>query len=215
MKTQNPWMGRARGSAGNMTSSKVYDKNVMRAKAFEVNNPKTAAQTNERNFFADAQKVCQTVSEEQLRSLFGVKPKSKSRRNALLSQLLEAFSVNNGVKEFDFSKLYAIGNGQKVTTPIETIVDTSTNGGIYSISMFGSNANNNSTIILVLFDTDNNKIILANTNVPLADLEDDTLNGCLGDMPIANGYVYATIEEKGANVEERDFGTFAIKTRAV
>ena len=47
-KVQNPIIGRAKGSAGGMTFSKNYDKNVMRAKAFEVNNPNTQAQQTQR-----------------------------------------------------------------------------------------------------------------------------------------------------------------------
>lgn len=215
MKTQNPWMGRARGSAGNMTSSKVYDKNVMRAKAFEVNNPKTAAQTSERNFFAEAQKVCQTVSEEQLRSLFGVKPKSKSRRNALLSQLLEAFSINNGVKEFDFSKLYAIGNGPKVSMPIETIVDGDNQPNTtITTQVLGSNATETTNLIGVIFDTDNNEIYIFNS--PYQATGDFGLYDILEYFNFTgNGFGYVTCDTKGAYVFEQPFGSFAMKTRAV
>lgn len=215
MKTQNPWMGRARGSAGNMTSSKVYDKNVMRAKAFEVNNPKTAAQTNERNFFAEAQKVCQTVSEEQLRSLFGVKPKSKSRRNALLSQLLEAFSINNGVKEFDFSKLQAIGNGQKVTTPIVKI----TNGDFteypdVSMNDFGSKTNDNTSCILIAFDEDAERIVIVALEDKVKDLQ-SYADIIPGSYDVQNGYGYLTCATDSSDVYEKSFGTFTIKTRAI
>lgn len=115
MKTQNPWMGRARGSAGNMTSSKVYDKNVMRAKAFEVNNPNTAAQQSERNFFKQCQDAIAGVSEEQLRSLFPNMPKNKSRRNALMSQVLKQFSLINNAKQLNPSITNAFGNGKKLT----------------------------------------------------------------------------------------------------
>ena len=90
MKIQSPWMGRIKGSAGNMTGCKVYDKNVMRAKAFEVSNPNTSAQQVRREFFSTALKVSSSVSEEQLRSLFGQKPKAMSRRNALTKQLMDA-----------------------------------------------------------------------------------------------------------------------------
>ena len=90
MKIQSPWMGRIKGSAGNMTGCKVYDKNVMRAKAFEVSNPNTSAQQVRREFFSTALKVASSVSEEQLRSLFGQKPKAMSRRNALTKQLMDA-----------------------------------------------------------------------------------------------------------------------------
>lgn len=214
MKTQNPWMGRARGSAGNMTSSKVYDKNVMRAKAFEVNNPKTAAQTNERNFFAEAQSVCQTVSEEQLRSLFGVKPKSKSRRNALLSQLLEAFSINDGVKEFDFSKLNAIGNGEKVNTPIAEINRGAT---LEEFDITAQSLNvqesNNPNLIIVLFNSETNAIEIINTEIKVSD-EFTYMNMAEDYLVNKTGYFYVTCATDGSNVYEKSFGSFIIKTRA-
>lgn len=214
MKTQNPWMGRARGSAGNMTSSKVYDKNVMRAKAFEVNNPKTAAQTNERNFFADAQKVCQTVSEEQLRSLFGVKPKSKSRRNALLSQLLEAFSINNNVKEFDFSKLKAIGNGEKIE--VEILHSSSQDTDL----IWNFNSNNQGLIdmpvganyIVVIFNNTTQQIIIQNTGMYKDD--GDQVFDFSGEQPNEDIYIYPTYATSGEDVYDQSFGSFIIKTRA-
>lgn len=215
MKTQNPWMGRARGSAGNMTSSKVYDKNVMRAKAFEVNNPKTAAQTNERNFFADAQKVCQTVSEEQLRSLFGVKPKSKSRRNALLSQLLEAFSINNGVKEFDFSKLYAIGNGAKNNAPITYFHETEpTDDATIDGQMFNLPPESTANVIAILFVVTDNSIKIFNTDIIINDgrVYSDILSEYASEY---EGYMYVTCDSKGENVYNKPWGSFTLKTRAV
>lgn len=214
MKTQNPWMGRARGSAGNMTSSKVFDKNVMRAKAFEVNNPKTAAQTNERNFFAEAQKICQTVSEEQLRSLFGVKPKSKSRRNALLTQLLGMFDPATTPKAFDPEKFTSIGSGSKVNVPFidgrepkEYICDTPT------LADLGKNATVSSILYLVLFEVNAKKIIIFNTKIGLEDWS-DTLT--LEDLGIEDGYYfgYLTIAEDGSASSDRSFGSFIIKTRA-
>ena len=214
MKTQNPWMGRARGSAGNMTSSKVYDKNVMRAKAFEVNNPKTAAQTNERNFFAEAQKVCQTVSEEQLHSLFGVKPKSKSRRNALLSQLLEAYSITNGVKDFDFSKLNSIGNGQKVKTPIYRfedgiILDTTD----IPMSDFGITSAGVANILLVVFNETKSSIELINCFNTIESVI--SIDGLIEESHVGqNGYVYPTCPTNLENVYNKAFGSFTIKTRA-
>ena len=114
-KVQNPVIGRAKASAGGMTFAKNYDKNVMRAKAFEVSNPKTAAQTNQRTFFAQVAAITQSVSDAELRSLFGQKPKGMSRRNALSKQIASANSVVDGQKIVDFSLLQAIGNGEKVT----------------------------------------------------------------------------------------------------
>ena len=118
MKVQNPIIGRSRGSAGGMTFCKNFDKNVARAKAFEVSNPKTAAQQNQRGFFKQVSGIVATVSEAELRSLFGIKPKAMSRRNALSKQIAAANSTVEGVKSVDFSKLNAIGSGMKVNCPI-------------------------------------------------------------------------------------------------
>jgi hypothetical protein len=110
MKVQNPIIGRARGSAGGMTFCKNYDKNVARAKAFEVANPKTAAQTTQRNYFKELTALVATFTEEQLRFLFPNKPKAMSRRNALAKQLAEYFTLKAGVKSVDYDSIDTIGN---------------------------------------------------------------------------------------------------------
>ena len=110
MKVQNPIIGRSRGSAGGMTFCKVYDKNVARAKAFEVANPKTAAQTTQRNYFKELTALVATFTEEQLRFLFPNKPKAMSRRNALAKQLADYYTVNAGVKTVDYATIDTIGN---------------------------------------------------------------------------------------------------------
>lgn len=215
MKTQNPWMGRARGSAGNMTSSKVYDKNVMRAKAFEVNNPKTAAQTNERNFFAECQALSQTLSEEQLRTLFGVKPKSKSRRNNLLSQLLNLYVISNNSKKFEFNSNASLGNGPKVNTKVyEYRTSDETFGEDYTLEMFGANAKLESTVILVGINIDKTQLFILKTPFSI----EDFMGGVgLSDWFDVNDDLsfYPTIEVNGKTLTNETFGSFVIKTRAV
>lgn len=214
MKIQSPWMGRVRGSAGNMTGSKLYDKNVLRAKAFEVSNPNTAAQQTERNFFAQVADCCASVSEEQLRSLFGVKPKSMSRRNALTKQLSAAFTIDGTNKVLDFSKLPAIGNGEKINVPIYEYKD----GNVVeytevSLSQFGSNASIDTNVVFVIFDSDENKIIIFNSPSTLQ--ESPTPYPILyGGPQIKNGFMYPTCAADGSNVYQRGFGSFIIKTRA-
>lgn len=110
MKVQNPIIGRARGSAGGMTFCKNYDKNVARAKAFEVSNPKTQAQQTQRAFFADLTALCADFSEEQLRFLFPSKPKTMSRRNAISKQIAQSYSVDGTVKSINFSIINTLGN---------------------------------------------------------------------------------------------------------
>lgn len=110
MKIQSPWMGRIKGSAGNMTGCKVYDKNVMRAKAFEVTNPNTQAQQTQRGFFAELTATCTDFSEELLRALFPQKPKTMSRRNAISKQIAESYAINGVVKSIDYEDITTLGN---------------------------------------------------------------------------------------------------------
>ena len=215
MKVQNPIIGRSRGSAGGMTFCKNYDKNVARAKAFEVSNPKTALQTNQRTFFKEVMDITKTVSDEELRSLFGIKPKAMSRRNALSKQIAAAYNVDDGQKVVDFSKLQAIGNGEKVTTPFfvnlgfdDTVEET------YTLSMFGSNATPNSRVYAVIF-SENKGIIIIDTEMLLSELSDLTEYWEIHvteEMGLCCGYL--TIATDGST-EQRAFGTFTIKTRKV
>lgn len=110
MKIQSPWMGRIKGSAGDMTGCKVYDKNVMRAKAFEVNNPNTAAQQVQRGYFAKLTKLVAGFTPDQLRTLFPSKPKAMSRRNALSKQLAEYNVMDGTEKIIDFAEIDTLGN---------------------------------------------------------------------------------------------------------
>ena len=110
MKVQNPIIGRARGSAGGMTFCKNYDKNVARAKAFEVSNPKTQAQQTQRAFFAELTTLCSDFSDDQLRTLFPNKPKTMSRRNALSKQIGKWYQVEGTEKTIDFTQISTLGN---------------------------------------------------------------------------------------------------------
>ena len=127
-KVQNPIIGRAKGSAGGMTFSKNYDKNVMRAKAFEVNNPNTQAQQTQRGFFTELQGVVGGFTSDQLRFLFPSKPKAMSRRNALSKQIAASNTINGNTKSIDFADITTLGNaptmdfGTITTTVSETAI---------------------------------------------------------------------------------------------
>lgn len=214
MKTQNPWMGRVKGSAGNMTGCKVYDKNVLRAKAFEVSNPDTTAQQTQRNFFKEVAAIVATVSEEELRSLFGIKPKGMSRRNAFSKQVAAAYSIEGNEKSVDFSKLQAIGNGAKVTTPIcEVINGASEDQTEITPSLLGSNADASTNLILVFFNTDENAIQIFNTDMLAGSslITDDVIGAVLTNE---NGFAYVTCATDGKDVSLLPFGSFTLKTRS-
>lgn len=109
-KVQNPIIGRSRGSAGGMTFTKNYDKNIMRSKPFEVKNPRTTAQVTQRNYFAGLSTLVASFTPEQLRTLFPNMPKAMSRRNALSKQLAEDVTISGNVKSIDFAEIDTIGN---------------------------------------------------------------------------------------------------------
>ena len=121
-KVQNPIIGRAKGSAGGMTFSKNSDQNVMRAKAFEVNNPKTAAQTTQRDYFKTLVALVSTFSPEQLRTLFPNKPKKMSRRNALTRQLSEDATISGTTKSINFAGINTLGNAKTMDFGTTTAV---------------------------------------------------------------------------------------------
>ena len=168
MKFQSPWMGRVKGSAGNMTGCKVYDKNVMRAKAFEVNNPNTAAQQVQRGYFAELTKLVAGFTPDQLRTLFPSKPKAMSRRNALAKQLAEYNMMDGTEKIVDFAEIDTLGNAS--TMDFGTTTATAANSAVsvtldYAVKANTELANNyfiaalvNDTKGLVSLDTTSAKV---------------------------------------------------------
>ena len=126
MKIQSPWMGRIKGSAGQMTGCKVYDKNVLRAKAFEVSNPNTPAQQTQRKFFADLTALCSDFSDELLRTLFPQKPKTMSRRNAITKQIAMSNTMSGGAKVIDYADIDTLGNASVMDFG-ETLVNIASN----------------------------------------------------------------------------------------
>lgn len=130
MKGQFPWIGRSRGSAGGMTTAKINDKNVMRAKAFEVSNPNTQAQQTQRKFFTELTELNCTFTEEQLRTLFPNKPKTMTRRNALSKQLAKSYNVAGTTKSIDYSDIDTLGNAPTMDMGTTTCVITSNSIGV-------------------------------------------------------------------------------------
>ena len=112
MKGQFPWINRSKGSAGGMTTCKINDKNVMRAKPFEVANPKTTEQMKQRNYFAELSALVASFTPDQLRAIFPSKPKSMGRRNALSSQLSAFYSVSGNNKSVNLTDLTTFGNAK-------------------------------------------------------------------------------------------------------
>ena len=215
MKMQSPWMGRVSGSAGQMTGCKMYDSNVMRAKAFEVANPNTQAQKTQRDFFTEVSKIVAGVSEAELRSLFGQLPKKMSRRNALSKQMFSLLSENkDNIEEYE-GKNFSIGNGEKVTTNVfyfdGSEVDYEIN---WDLNQFGNAATAQTSVVYVIFNLTRKKLYIINSSTLVEDFG-DTINYypeiTTGDKVIC----YPTCAADGSSVEDKSFGTFTLKTRQV
>ena len=54
MKTQNPFIGRSKGSLANVVASTYNGQNVLKSKPLEVRNPRTAKQINVREILSQA-----------------------------------------------------------------------------------------------------------------------------------------------------------------
>ena len=128
-------MGRIKGSAGQMTGCKVYDKNVLRAKAFEVSNPNTPAQQTQRKFFAVLTALCSDFSEELLRTLFPQKPKTMSRRNAITKQIAVCNTMSGSDKVIDYAAIDTLGNASVMDFGNTTC---ELNQGVWEVGLDGS-----------------------------------------------------------------------------
>ena len=215
MKIQSPWMGRVKGSAGQMTGAKVYDKNVLRAKAFEVNNPKTTAQTTNRNFFTQVSALCADFSEEQLRALFPQKPKTMSRRNAITKQIAAYNDVDNGAKVIDFAAIDTLGNAQVMdfgTTTLTKGVSNITVALDASVKNLPQYADN--YFVVALVNETIGQIILskAEENVTTGVMTIDYPSGWLSTHQI-HPIPFITKDKKPSDPISHGSGSFIIKTR--
>ncbi|MEE1139065.1 MAG: DUF6266 family protein [Acutalibacteraceae bacterium] len=211
MKIQSPWMGRIKGSAGNMTGCKVYDKNVMRAKAFEVNNPNTAAQQVQRGYFADLTKLVAGFTPDQLRTLFPSKPKAMSRRNALSKQLAVYNTMEGSEKVIDFAEIDTLGNAPAMDFGV---TNCQFSNGIINVELDDKIKENQSLA--------NYNFIAAIVNetkeeISLSEKHGDVGNGVI-DIDIPSGWettdtIHAIPLITNETLELADFGSFIIKVR--
>lgn len=108
---QNPVIGRARKQAGGMVFSKMYDKNVMRAKPASVTPSNTTAQQGQRAFITKLTALAKGLSPDDLIRLFPNKPASRSRYSELQKQISAGRTVFGATASIDLSKVPVLGNG--------------------------------------------------------------------------------------------------------
>ena len=108
---QNPVIGRARKQAGGMVFSKMYDKNVMRAKPAQVTPSNTPKQQVQRLFIALLTQFIKALSPDNLITLYPFKPAQRSRYSEFQHQLAAGRKVTDTTSEVDFEEIPFIGNG--------------------------------------------------------------------------------------------------------
>ena len=164
-KVQNPVIGRAKGSAGGMTFNKVYDKNVMKAKVFEANNPNTAAQQVQRNYFKAVSAQAAVLTPDMLRSIFPNRPKGISRRNAFFKQLAQYWEMVQGEKVMKLAELVTVGNAPTLDMGTTTcsISSGTVSVGLDATVKANDEVKNNYFIAMLVNDT-KNEVFLDITN---------------------------------------------------
>lgn len=164
-KVQNPVIGRAKGSAGGMTFNKTYDKNIMKAKAFEVSNPNTASQQTQRDYFKTVSAQAAKLTPDMLRAIFPSKPKGISRRNAFFKQLAEFTQMNGSTKEMKLADMVSVGNAPTLDmgTTTCTIASGSISVGLSAALKANAQVKDNYFIAMIVNDT-KNEVYLDITN---------------------------------------------------
>lgn len=213
-KVQNPIIGRSRGSAGGMTFSKSLGKNIMRAKAFEVNNPKTAAQTTQRNFFTQVSDLVAGFSPNQLRTLFPTLPKGITRRNALFKQIAAENQTVDDVKSVKLADVVTLGNAPTMDFGTTTCTNTA---GTIAVELDAAVKANVSVkdyyfVAVVVNETKSDMIMPAVTNK----VETGTLSITAPDSWETADTIHAIpliLDDKGGKIALVGFGTLSVATR--
>ena len=213
MKTQNPLIGRAKGSAGGMTACKMYDKNVLKAKAFEVSNPRTQAQTTQRNFFKSVQSFAKQFDDEQLKCMFPQKPKSMSRRAMLSQQLAEYSTTSGNVKKINFTDLVSLGNASTADLPAGTLAYDETSDK-WQVSGLGSGSwvagHQSEYPVFVCINETIGEIRMLNAASPFSTTTQPLT--ALSDWD-EDDVCHVIVLNSGMTTAQTGFGSFIIKTR--
>ena len=194
-----------------MPGCKVYDKNVLRAKAFEVSNPNTPAQQNQRTFFAELTSISTDFSDEQLRALFPQKPKTMSRRNAISKQIAQSKKDVNNQKVIDFSDIDTLGNaavmdfGTSGCTVSNGAVNVSLDAAVQANAQYADNM-----FIAALVNETKGTILIPLTN---AKVSVGTIAPALPSGWEASDTIHAIPFITDSIVPVTGFGSFIIKTR--
>lgn len=150
---QNPVIGRARKQAGGMVFSKMYDKNVMRAKPAQVTPSNTTPQQGQRAFITMLTGFAKGFSVDNLITLYPNKPASRSRYSELQKQLSAGRDVTGSEADIDFGLVPSLGNGIDVPIVSPHLNLGSTNLELsWDSTVTPSNLNASDKVFAVIFN---------------------------------------------------------------
>lgn len=223
MKVQNPWMGRTQKQAGGMVGYTLYGHNIMRAKPFEVRNPRTPAQQLQRARFTGLTKSANSLTADAINLLFPDTPVGRGRRSEFQHQLAVAFSaaVSQGeyVAQFDPTAIEEIGNGE--IGYIGDMVEGAAAGVSGSSKIEGANFStlksqmvvndNTMNVFIVACDGSNGTFKIVDTDMTFTEFDElDSYD--IDDITVgAKAYAYAFV---GRKLQLIGLGTFSVADRA-
>lgn len=114
-KIQNPFIGRASGSAGGMVFQKQFDQNIMRAKPFQGRWSSTPAQIANREILSLITSYAKGLSPSQLQILYPFPILKNSRYSEFMKELQRGRDLLTDPVSINFINLQHVGNGYPST----------------------------------------------------------------------------------------------------
>jgi hypothetical protein len=162
-KVQNPIIGRSSGQAGGVVFSKMYDKNVMRAKPFEVRDAQSPAQILNREVCAITTAYAKSFAKDSLLDLYPVSPIARSRYAEFLSEIQQGRDVSGANGTVDIDSISSFGNGN---IPVFGVITQYIENGSLLLDWSGSDITVMSepdSISVLLFDPNQLKSVLVHS----------------------------------------------------
>ena len=213
-------LGGFSGKVGTVIGSSWKGISYMKGRAQSVKNPKTAAQTMQRNYFKQLAALAAQLSDDQIHALFPRSVKGMTPRNLLLRQIDACAVIADDVKSVDLSLLEGIGNGDKINSPmLEKQIEDCGDIGLPMLSVVltadelaAIGKPDAANFILVAYNITKGEITIVNTDLASAEYDTPILTPKSWEVGDAvRGYL--TYAVSGEDVSMRGFGSFIIKTR--
>ena len=120
-------LGGFTGKVGTVIGASWNGISYMRGIAQSVKNPKTAAQTKQRDFFKEVLDIAGQFSNEQMNFLFPNTPSGMTRQNVLVKQLTAVAADDGDTKSVDLGNINSLGNAATADMPDVTIAASGEN----------------------------------------------------------------------------------------